>query len=71
MACQKRMAGCPITCGHRQSVEDYRCARQVDEERLERETRLFAGDVELWKENNKMVTYGEWLRSRGHWLAPR
>jgi hypothetical protein len=69
MACRKQMAGCPITCGHRQSVEDYRCARAADEALLEYETRLFDGDVKLWKESNKMMTFGEWLRSRGQWLV--
>jgi hypothetical protein len=46
---------------HMNQTDSYRAARQHDEARLEYETRLFPGDVRLWKESNRMITFKRWL----------
>lgn len=49
-------------CGyHRTNDEAYRAARQADLERLEYDTRLFPGDVKLWRESHSMITFKTWL----------
>lgn len=61
MPCSRGMRLCRSDCLHRRDVGEYRAARQADEERMEYETRLFAGDVTIWKEANYMITFKDWL----------
>jgi hypothetical protein len=48
-------------------VDDYRAARQADEERLERETALYPGDVSLWRQRFEMITFHAWLVGKKAW----
>jgi len=48
-------------------VQEYRAARNADEERMERETRLFRGDVEIWRSANYMIVFKDWLIGRRNW----
>jgi len=61
------MLTCRADCLHRRDVQEYRAARNADEERMEHETRLFAGDVALWKEANYMITFKDWLTGKKQW----
>jgi hypothetical protein len=61
------MLGCRADCLHRLMVQDYRSAREHDEARMERETRLFPGDVAIWKQANYMITFKDWLVGRRDW----
>lgn len=59
--------GCPgVTrcrglCGHRLDVEAYWTARQADEMMMESVTGLWPGDVKLYKERTRMITFKRWL----------
>jgi hypothetical protein len=59
MACRKRMAGCSISCLHRQTVEEYRAARQAQEEKREQETAMY--DAEM-AEYGTIIHFSEWLK---------
>jgi hypothetical protein len=61
------MLKCRADCLHRRDVQDYRAARNADEERMERETRLFPGDIRIWKEANYMINFKDWLTGKKQW----
>lgn len=61
------MLGCRADCLHRRDVQEYRAARNADEERMERETRLFPGDIKIWKEANYMIIFKDWLTGKKQW----
>ena len=44
----------------------HRCAGVpiADEERLEQETAMYAGDIKLWKESNTMIDFKTWLQGK-------
>ena len=67
MPCSKAMLKCRADCLHRRDVQEYRAARNADEERMERETRLFPGDIAIWKEANYMITFKDWLIGKKQW----
>jgi hypothetical protein len=62
MGCRPRMAGCSAgSCGHRRLVEEYQAAARVQTGQLEQETRMFPGDVALWRESHTTLTFQQWL----------
>lgn len=67
MPCSKAMRTCRADCLHRRDVQEYRAARNADEERMERETRLFPGDIVIWKEANYMINFKDWLTGKKQW----
>jgi hypothetical protein len=67
MPCSKGMRKCRLDCLHRRDVHDYQAARNADEERMEQETALYPGDVELWKQRNTMITFKDWLVGKKAW----
>jgi hypothetical protein len=67
MSCSRGMRKCRLDCLHRRDVQDYRAARTADEERMERETALYKGDVELWKQYNTMINFKDWLTGKKAW----
>jgi hypothetical protein len=67
MPCSKGMRKCRLDCLHRRDVQDYRVAREADEARMERETSLYPGDVELWKQANYMINFKDWLTGKKQW----
>lgn len=34
---------------------------------MERETRLFPGDIVIWKEANYMINFKDWLTGKKQW----
>jgi hypothetical protein len=62
MACSKRMAGCPVTCGHRCIVEDYRAERE--RQYADAVERAGGYDAELADELPGLITFRRWLRGR-------
>lgn len=58
MPCRKRMAGCSINCLHRQTIEEYRAARQAEEERREQETAMYSAEL---ADYGNIIHLKEWL----------
>jgi len=59
--CAKRFVGCRAGCGNLTRVQDYYAAREAALAIMEYETRLFPGDVSLWKQSHTIITYKDWL----------
>ena len=51
-------ARCPY---HSNSEASYHAQRQTDVARMEYETRMFPGDVQLWLESHTPMTFKDWL----------
>lgn len=58
MPCSKRMAACPMSCLHRQAVEEYRAARRAEELRREYETVGYKAEM---AEYGPIIHYRVWL----------
>ena len=67
MPCAKGMRRCRSDCLHRAMVTEYRAARQADEERMERETALYRGDIIIWRQANYMINFKDFLVGRRDW----
>lgn len=63
MPCPPGMRGCARTCLHRAMVEDYRAARQRDEDKRDQETIGHATENANYYRENGMVTFQTWLES--------
>lgn len=61
--CNSRHKGC--TAEHRDLVDSYNDQLNREREELEDSTGMYAGDIELWKENGgTLTTFKRWLISR-------
>lgn len=58
MPCSKRMAACPMSCLHKQRIEEYRAARQAAEEMREYETIGYQTEM---AEYGPIISLREWL----------
>lgn len=63
MPCKPRMTGCRADCLHRALVEDYRAARERDEQRRDAETLGYPSDEQLYAARTRLVTFRRWLES--------
>lgn len=61
MPCPPQMRGCARSCLHRLMVEDYRAARQRDEDRRDEETIGYPTENANYARENGMVTFRSWL----------
>lgn len=67
MGCQKRMAGCPVTCGHRCVVMDYRAERGRQEGAAWEQAGGYATEYAELAPN--LITFRQWIVGRSG--APR
>ena len=61
MPCRPRLAGCKITCLHKQLVHDYRATRAAAEAALEDATLGYAAEA---REHGPIVTFRDYLEQR-------
>lgn len=55
---------CPLSCLHAQWMESYYATRQIALERLEAETALYPGDMEVYLQENPLPTLKEFMCAR-------
>lgn len=59
------MRKCRADCLHRQSVLQYRDARDAYEAELEAATSMYATEVAEYKRDHPGITFKEWLIGKG------